>query len=542
MASNLIPRFSVASICSLLLIGASGAFAAKSAVQVSIGPPGAITTDTIGNVYFSSPNLVLKLDRYGNLARIAGNVAAGYSGDGGPATQALLSFPRDYPERERDPADFGELVAGLAVDASGTLYIADAYDNVVRKVDTLGTITTIVGPLPSPARWPQGIATDIAGNLYVSYAYGALLKRAVDGTTSELATQRCGAGYAAAGLCGPEGIAVDATGSVYVADGYCRIRKVGTDGSIITVAGEDRVPDSRGFAFTCDYSGDGGLAVNAALSNEPYGVAVDSSGNLYIADTYNNTIRKIDAAGIITTIAGNFAPGYSGDGGPATNAQLNLPHGVAVDATGNIFVADSANNRIRRIAPDGIITTVAGNGEPAPNSEPGIGQFTDVIEYYNAAQDHYFMTGSVSDQDVLDRGVLPGWGRTGESFNAYPTQTVASLVAVCRFFIPPEHGSSHFFSAKATDCAALLAAAADPAHNPSFSGYIEEDAAAFYITAPDATGTCPTSTMPVFRLWNQRFDSNHRYTTSQVLVAQMQAKGYVLEGERPNLAVMCAAM
>ena len=162
-----------------------------------------------------------------------------------------------------------------------------------------------------------------------------------------------------------------------------------------------------------------------------------------------------------------------------------------------------------------------------------------VIEYYHQILDHYFMTAKASDIAALDSGAIPGWLRTGETFQAYSTQATGT-VPVCRFFIPPEHGSSHFFSAKATDCAFLLMAAADPAHFPSFSGYIEEDVAAFYATLPDGTGACPAGTVPVFRLWNQRFDSNHRFTTKASIVADMKARNYVEEGDAPNFAVMCA--
>lgn len=348
--------------------------ATTPALETSIGPPGAITADGLGNVFFSSPNLVLKLDTRGNLVRVAGNVAAGYSGDGGPAAHALLNFPQIYPEMLQDPIDFVELIAGLAVDSSGNLYIADAYNDRVRKVDAYGVITTVIGPSTSPARWPQGVATDGAGNLYVSYQYGSLVKRTPDGAIGTLAGALCGPGFTGPGLCVPEGIAIDSNGNVYVPDGYCRVRKVGADGSIVTIAGEDGVPDSHGMAFTCDFSGDGGPAIHAALSNQPFGVAVDRDGSVYVADTYNNRIRKVDATGIITTVAGTGLAGYSGDGGPAANARLNLPHGVALDVAGNIYIADSANNRIRKVSLDGIITTVAGTGDPSPYPPEGATQ------------------------------------------------------------------------------------------------------------------------------------------------------------------------
>jgi hypothetical protein len=375
MLNKLSRGFSVASICASLLFNAPAAMATNSAVEIPIGAPGAITVDALGNLFFSSPNLVLKLDTHGIITRVAGNVEAGYSGDGGPAIQALLNFPKSYPELVADPLDFGEFLGGLAVDASGSLYIADAYNNRVRKVDPQGVITTIVDPSSMAETWPQGVATDAAGNLYISYTgtYGALLKRTPNGLMSTLAVPGCLPGpyppcFPADIF--PAGIAVDAGGNLYIADGYSRVRKVGPDGSIMTIAGD---PGGGGVAFTCASFGDSGPATSAAL--DALGVAVDGNGNVYVADTYNNCIRKIDVTGTITTVAGTGLPGYSGDGGPARNAQLNLPHGVAVDTAGNIYIADTANNRIRKVSSDGIIATVAGSGDPSPYPTQGAAQF-----------------------------------------------------------------------------------------------------------------------------------------------------------------------
>ena len=204
---------------------------------------------------------------------------------------------------------------GVALDAHGNFYIADAGDNRIRKVDTNGIISTIAG-------------TNSAGF-------------SGDGGLAFIATLKY-----------PSGVALDAAGNVFIADaGNNRIRKINTNGIITTLAGTD----------SAGYSGDGAAATNASL-NLPYGVAVDSSGNVFIADEGNNAIRKVDVNGIITTLAGNGTANYSGDGGAATNASLNQPYGVAVDAYDDVFIADYANNRIRMVNIAGRISTVAGTG------------------------------------------------------------------------------------------------------------------------------------------------------------------------------------
>lgn len=344
----------------------------SSALAVTIGSPGAVVADIEGNVFFSSPNVIFKLDTSGVLTQIAGGWTAGYAGDGGPAAQALLGIPFQYPELIQDPIDYSELVGALAVDSVGSIYIADAYNNRIRKIDVNGTISTTAGTGPpgwaagftanSPLHFPQGVAADTTGNLFISDGTG-LLELTTNGVIHPVTANNCG-DHPAPGLCAPEQIAIDLHGAVYVADGYCDVRKVGSDGTVTEVAGDPR-PSQGSANWTCGYSGDGGPATTAALSY-PYGVAVDNA-YLYIADTYNSCIRRVDANGVITTVAGMCqAPGYSGDGGPARAAKLNLPHGVAVDAAGNLYIADTANNRLRKVTPDGTISTVAGNGSSAP--------------------------------------------------------------------------------------------------------------------------------------------------------------------------------
>jgi sugar lactone lactonase YvrE len=302
-----------------------------------------------GAVYIAGPSIVFKLDASGMLTRIAGSGHYGYSGDGGPARAALLGFPRAVPH---DPIDFSDVVGSLATDASGNLYIADFFNNRVRKVTPNGLIFTAAGGGPAfdhTFRWPGGVAVDSTGTLYVTGVYDGLWQITPDSAITALIPNDCGRPQQP-GVCVPYGVAADARGKVYVADtGNCRIVAISPDGTIAAVAGDER--PSHGLVFTCGFSGDGGPATTAAM-NDPYSVAVDTSGNLYIADTYNNRIRKVAKDGVITTVAGRgpsygfgYKGGYSGDGGPATDAELNLPHGVAVDAAGAIYIADTSGSK-----------------------------------------------------------------------------------------------------------------------------------------------------------------------------------------------------
>jgi len=304
----------------------------------------------------------------------AGNGTYGYSGDGGTATAAELKEP-----------------AAVTFDGSGNAYIADYDNNRIRKVNTSGIISTIAGIYLPPfyvggysgdggpataaelAR-PDGIAVDGSGNVYFADSYYSVIRVInTSGIISTIAGDGLGDYYSgdggqatAAGLNFPAGIAVDGSGNVYIADqDNNAIRMVNTSGIISTIAGW--AYPGGGYPENEGYSGDGGLATAAAL-NQPAAVALDGSGNIYIADQVNNVIRKINSSGIISTIAGNgYAAGYegyggySGDGGPATAAELYDPDGVAVDATGNIYISDSYNYVIRMVNTNGIISTIAGD-------------------------------------------------------------------------------------------------------------------------------------------------------------------------------------
>jgi len=331
---------------------AGGMLAVVPGTPDILGPsaPQYIAADSLGNLFFVNQRIVLRLDATtGVLTLVAGTGAPAFSGDNGPATSAQLFDPQ-----------------GLAVDSAGNLYIADSRNNRVRKVSN-GVITTVAGnglpgfsgdngPATSAQLWgPAGVAVDSAGNLYIADKYNFRIRMVANGVISTVA------GSAAPGFGGDNGpatsaqltnplsVAVDSAGSLYIADDFdASIRKV-SNGVITTVAG----------SWVPGFGGDNGPATSALLS-QPRGLAVDSAGNLYIADYGNQRVRKV-SNGVITTVAGNGTQGFSGDNGPAASAQLYYPNGVAVDSAGNLYIADTVNNRIRKVS-GGIITTLAGNG------------------------------------------------------------------------------------------------------------------------------------------------------------------------------------
>ncbi len=310
---------------------------------------------------------------------IAGNGAAAFSGDGGQATAAELNA-----------------AAGVAVDTHGNIYIADVVNDRIRKVNTSGIISTVAGngqqgfsgdggPATAAELYhPQGVTADSSGNIYIADERNHRIRKVnTSGIISTIAGNGAGSfsgdgGQATnAELYNPEGILVDAYGNIYIGDvDNERVRKVNTSGIITTVAGNG----------VQSYSGDGGPATDAELFF-PTGMAMDPSGILYIADNGNYRIRTVNTSGIISTFAGNGVGSYSGDGGPATAAELFSPTGVVLDASGNIGIADFNDNHVRIINSSGIISTLAGNGIASYSGDGGPATAAELNHPFSVAFD-----------------------------------------------------------------------------------------------------------------------------------------------------------
>lgn len=314
-----------------------------AATATALNRPVYVATDPAGNFYIADQdnNRIRKVGLQGQVTTVAGTGNASFSGDGGPATAADLNNP-----------------TGVYIDRVGDILIADVGNSRIRKVDTNGVITTVAGsgaqgyggdggPATSAQFFnPVRCISDTLGNIYIADQSNHRVRK-VD--ASGIITTFAGTGVAgssgdggpatAAELDNPTAVAIDDAGYIYIADQFNhKIRKVDPSGVITTIAGTGQA----------SFSGDGGPAIDATL-NYPGSLIVDSSGNIFFCDDTNFRVREISAAGIINTIAGNGTQGFSGDGGPATSAELNGQFGIAIDPSGNVLIADFGNNRIRSI-------------------------------------------------------------------------------------------------------------------------------------------------------------------------------------------------
>ncbi len=328
--------------------GVSGSADGTGAVA-GFNSPFGVATDSAGNVYVADTvnSTIRKITPAGVVSTLAGTAGLSGSTDGTGAA-ASFSFPQ-----------------GVATDNAGNVYVADAFNSTIRKITPPGVVTTLAGMAGvfgsadgtgAAARFnsPTGVATDSAGNVYVADNVNSTIRKI---TPAAVVTTLAGkAGVfgspdgtgAVASFNFPRGVATDSAGNVYVADtANSTIRKITPAGVVTTLAG------AAGVFGSADGTG------AAARFNSPFGVATDSAGNVYVADAFNSTIRKITPAGVVTTLAGAAGVFGSADGTGAA-ASFNFPQGVATDSTGNVYVADTVNSTIRKITPAGVVTTLAG--------------------------------------------------------------------------------------------------------------------------------------------------------------------------------------
>ena len=387
------------------------------AVALAVAAPAqtdfSIPLDKDGN---PDPPPGVTIERTGVIDTLAGTGWQGYDGDGGPAAGAAFRFPR-----------------GVAADVAGNVYVADPRDHRIRKIDAMGMISTLAGSgergysgdagPAAEARLdhPEGVAVDTAGNVYVADSANHRIRR-IDATG--MITTLAGSGErgysgdarsaAEARLAYPADVAADASGNVYVADSWNHcVRKIDGEGMITTLAG-------RGFP---GYSGDGGQASRAFLAN-PTAVAVDASGNVYVADNWNHRVRKIDRSGTISTLAGKGWQDDSGDGGPATAAALAYPVSVAAGPEGRVFVAtysfETLNHRVRQIDSSGMIAAYAGTGEEGYEGDGGPASESRLAYPTGIAADAAGNVYIADSRNARIRVVRPGWearvplGQSGE--------------------------------------------------------------------------------------------------------------------------------
>ncbi len=317
----------------------------------------------------------------GTVITVAGKSPAGFSGDGGPAAEAQMHEPRM-----------------MTFAPTGDMYIADTFNQLIRKVDTSGTITTVAGKFTGfvprdeadcvpnfsgdggPATeatlsCPHGVAVDSAGDIYIADSANHVIRKVdssgtivtVAGAGGKSGDSGDGGPGTSALIQGPKGIILDGRGGLLIADsGNDRVKRLDLSSGVISLVAGTGDPGG---------AGDGGPATDAQLV-EPRTLAVGPDGSIYIAEPKVHRVRRVDPQGVISIFAGTGRAGFTGDGGPAGRAQLNFPRGVGADAAGNVYIADSLNQRIRRIDAGGMIATVAGRGKAcyySPNNNCGDG-------------------------------------------------------------------------------------------------------------------------------------------------------------------------
>jgi sugar lactone lactonase YvrE len=319
--------------------------------NLSLAVPTGVAVDAAGNVYVadSDNNEIRKITPAGVVTTLAGS-STNTSFEPVDGTGAAASF--------NDPQ-------GIAADAAGNIFVADTGNNLIRKITPAGVVTTVAGSATAGFARPSGIAVDTAGNIYVADTFNNEIRKitpagvviTLAGSTTIGVADGVGA---AAGFYNPQGVAVDAAGNVYVADGgNCEIRKITPTGVVTTLAGSLSIGSADGPGSSASFY-------------FPQGVALDPAGNIYVADGGNNEIRKITPAGVVTTLAGS-TNGMGSANGTGAAASFSGPQGVAVDTAGNVYVADTDNFEIREITAAALVTTFAGSVSQSGEQVDGLG-------------------------------------------------------------------------------------------------------------------------------------------------------------------------
>ncbi len=462
-----------------------------------------IALDRFGNLYIADSNhhRIRKLSLGGKITTVAGNGTQGFAGDGAAATAAQLNYPTT-----------------IAINAAGELFIADYGNHRVRKIATDGKITTVAGS------GTEGFSGD-------------------------------GAAATAAQLNNPVGVAITASGELLIADTQNhRIRRVSTSGVISTVAGSG----------TLGFAGDGAAASSAQFSY-PGAMTLAADGSLLIADYGNSRVRKIDSSGIVSTFAGSASVGFAGDTTAATGAQLNGPFGVSLGTNGSVLIADQINGRIRKVAADGVISTVAGGGSsfvlgdgaaatsafllsPSGVASNAAGDvfisdrgnlrirkvasaLREMVEYRLVAADAYFYASKDAEKFILDGAA--GWERTGAKFFVNVANDTGTKALVRYYFDAvaqnPTRGT-HFYTLRDDEIASLNALNPNNSQTPRLP--VNEGTEAFAFAATN--GACTSTQTPVYRAFRNATvapnNPTHRLTTNVATYNALATAGWSAEG------------
>jgi len=388
----------------------------------SFSYPTGLAVDVAGNVYVADKwnDEIRKISAAGVVTTLAGS--AGNGPFPGSADGIGIAARFDNP-------------FGLTVDVSGNVYVADTYNHKIRKITATGVVSTFAGSGVSSliidgtgviAKFnnPSGVAVDASGNLYVADSdHNVIRKITTTGIVSTLAgsgAQGSADGTGLISLNAPSGVAIDALGNMFVAntDNY-KIRKITSAGVVSSFVGSGAYGSADGIGTTASFK-------------SPTGIAVDASGNVYIADTYNHKIRKITAAGLVSTLAGSGAQGS--DDGASAVASFNTPKSIAVDASGNLYVADSGNHKIRKITAAGVVSTLAGSIINTSGNTDGTGTAASFNSPSGVAIDaigniYVTDTNNYKIRKITAAGVVSTLAGSGTAGNSDGTGTVASFIS-----------------------------------------------------------------------------------------------------------------